>query len=271
MKTETRIRDLSIRIIQILVLFEVLWAAVFLVGLTFNWSGFTGQLTSAFFAAGFCSLILISALAILNVAANLNLISRATEARGMTQIQEPAARRSYWPLVAIACGLVIIVVAGLAIAEAQVYRAKRSEAEQKIESIVDMPLLGSALEVIRRDGKASELKDIREALAAALQVGNRVSLLIPREIKGVKAYYELTGWWWGGKDDGPISGMSLPRFSPSVNEADQFAALIGGKIDRFSLKAGSEIRSFRRVVKPEGEIIILIDTNRQYGNPRDSS
>jgi hypothetical protein len=271
MKTETRIRELSIRLIQILVLFEVLWAAVFLVGLTFKWSGLTDQLTSAFFAAGFCSLILITALAILNVAANLNIISEAAEGRGTLQTQEPVARRSYWPLLVVAGALVAFVVGGLAIAETRLYRAKKSEAELKIESVVDTPLLASALEVIKRDGKVSELRDIREALAAAIQAGNRVSLLMPREFKGVRAYYELTGWWWGGKDDDKISAISLPRFSPSVNEAEEFAALIAGKIDRFSLKAGSEIRSFRRVVKPEGEIIILIDTNRQYGDRKFSS
>jgi len=271
MKTEFRVRDLSIRLIQILVLFEVLWAAIFVVGLTFKWSGLTDQLTSAFFGAGFCSLILIAALAVLNVTTNLNIISRSVALRSEDQTLPSDNQKRYWPILLGAGTLVILVIGALSLAEARLYRSKRAEAESKIESIVDTPLLTSVLETIKRDGKVSELKNLREAIAAAIQSGERVSLLIPRDLKGVRAYYELTGWWWGGKDEEKISTASLPRFVPSVNEADDFREMLAGKIDHFSLKAGSEIRSFRRIVKPEGEIIILIDTSRQYGDRKFSS
>lgn len=264
MKTESQIRALTTRLIQLLVLFEVLWAVVFLFGLTFKWSGLTDQLTSAFFGAGFCSLVLIAALVALNVVTNFNIVSKALEQTGGSRVDEP--RVKYWPLLTGAGLLIVLVVGALALAEARLYRTKKIEVEGKIESVADSPLITNALKAISSDAKVVELRHVREGIAAAIQSGNRVSLLIPRESNGVRSFYEFSGWWWGGKDDEPISAMSLPRFVPTPNEEKEFAELVAGKLTKFSLKSGSEVRSFRRIKKPEGEIIILIDTNRMYGD-----
>jgi hypothetical protein len=167
--------------------------------------------------------------------------------------------------------LVIIVVGAIAVAEARLYRKKRIEAEAKIESVVDTPLVVNAISVAAKDGSVRELRSLREAIAAAIQSGDRVSLLIPREIRGVKAFYEFSGWWTGYKEEEKISSLSLPRFVPTPNEIDDFEALTLGKIDRFSLKNGGEVRSFRRVKTSDGELIILIDTSRIYGDRKLSS
>lgn len=67
MKTEMKIRDFSLRLISILVWFMILWATVFLVGMIFQWSGLTDQLAIAFFGSGFCAVLVLTALALLNV------------------------------------------------------------------------------------------------------------------------------------------------------------------------------------------------------------
>jgi len=76
MKSEQKLRDLTLRLIQILVWFEILWAVVFLAGVVFQWSGLTDQLAAAFFGSGFCGILVLMALALLNVTANLNIISK---------------------------------------------------------------------------------------------------------------------------------------------------------------------------------------------------
>ena len=76
MKAEQKTRDFTLRLIQILVWFMILWAIVFFVGLVFQWSGLTDQLAAAFFGSGFCIVLVLAALAVLNITANLNIISK---------------------------------------------------------------------------------------------------------------------------------------------------------------------------------------------------
>lgn len=71
MKSEQKLRDFTLRLIQIIVWFEILWAVVFLAGMVFQWSGLTDQLAVAFFGSGFCAVLVLAALTLLNVTANL--------------------------------------------------------------------------------------------------------------------------------------------------------------------------------------------------------
>ena len=117
MKTELRFRELSFRIIQILVWFEILWAIVFLVGMVFQWTGLTEQLATAFYGSGLCALLVLVALTLLNVTANLNIISIA-QVRKVAPDEFIEGKHGTWlKTLVVAGGLIAVVVLSLSIAE----------------------------------------------------------------------------------------------------------------------------------------------------------
>lgn len=125
------------------------------------------------------------ALALLNVTANLNIISKV-QVRKVAEDEEIISKPgSFLKTIGTAGILIGLIVGSLWFAEWRLYRAKVSEVETKIESIVDTALLNDAIDLIKNDGLASELRLIREALASSIQTGARMSFIIPRHIKNV--------------------------------------------------------------------------------------
>jgi len=272
MKTEQNIRDFSLRLIYILVWFEILWAIVFLIGIVFQWSGLTDQLAVAFFGSGFSAIIVLVALVLLNVAANLNIISKAQVAKiGETEVVK-TKRRSFIKVISIAAGLVIIIVISLWLAEWNLYRTKKNEALAKIESITDSKLMEEAMFLIANDGEINELSRIRDALSTMIQSGARLSLIFPIKTRGTDVYYELTAWWHTGIDDDgiKISEAGLTRFVPYPKERKSYEKLINGDIDNFSETHGGKLRVFKMTESESGKIILLIDTSRRLDYARDS-
>ncbi len=189
MKSEQKLRDFTLRLIQILVWFEILWAVVFLAGMVFQWSGLTDQLSAAFFGSGFCAVLVLAALALLNVTANLNIISKA-QVRKVAESEMVESKPGSFIKALCAAGVLIAVVVGsLWFAEWRLYQAKVSETETKIESLMGTDLLDDAVALIKKDGSAAELADMREALATSIQTGARLSFIIPRKVKDVTVYY----------------------------------------------------------------------------------
>ncbi|NOZ85596.1 MAG: hypothetical protein GXP49_04915 [Deltaproteobacteria bacterium] len=271
MKSEQRLRDFTLRFIQILVWFEILWAAVFLAGLVFQWSGLTDQLASAFFGSGFCAVLVLLALVLLNVVTNLNIISKVQVQRMTGADVEESKPGSFIKTIGIAGGLIGLVILSLWFAEWRLYQAKVSQSETKIESLVGTDLLDEALDLVKQDGPASELAKVREALATSVQSGARLSFILPRKVKDVTVYYESTAWWYGQKDqDKKISEVSLPRFVPINSERDKWEEMIKGEIKGFSVSSGENLRTFRRIVKDGQELILLIDTGRRSDYKRSS-
>lgn len=143
--------------------------------------------------------------------------------------------------------------------------------ETKIESLIDTALLNDALKLIKDDGLASELRQVREALASSIQTGARVSFIIPRDVKGATVYYEFTAWWWGNTDEEKIiSEASLNKFVPRKSERKKWEKIKTGDINSFTVPSGNHLRSFRRVTSGEQEIILLIDTGRRSDYNRGS-
>jgi hypothetical protein len=271
MKTEQKIRDLTLRLIQIIVWFEILWAVVFLVGVVFQWSGLTQQISMAFFGSGFCGLLVLAALTLLNVTANLNLISISQLRRTAEAEVIETKRGSFVSILAVAGGLIAVVVLSLWFAEWRLYKNKASEAETKIESIAESPLIREAVALIEADAQAIELEKVREALSASIQSGARLSIVFPLQVKGIKIYYELTAWWFGKKLKSPkLSDASLPKFVPNETERPKWDKMVDGKIKLFTVPYGTELRTFRRVQGQKSEVILLLDMNRQSQYARDS-
>ena len=271
MKSEQKLRDFTLRLIQILVWFEILWAVVFLAGMVFQWSGLTDQLAAAFFGSGFCAVLVLAALALLNVTANLNIISKA-QVRKVAESEVVESKPGSFIKTLCAAGVLIALVVGsLWFAEWRLYQAKVSETETKIESLMGTDLLDEAVALIKKDGSAAELANMREALATSIQTGARLSFIIPRKVKDVTVYYEFTAWWHGKKDeDKKISEASLAKFVPRQAERLKWEKLVAGETDEFTVPSGNDLRSFRRVILHDQEIILLIDTGRRSDYSRSS-
>lgn len=271
MKIEQKIRDFTLRLIQIIVWFEILWAAVFLAGMVFQWSGLTDQLSMAFFGSGFCAVLVLVSLALLNVTANLNIISKAQVRKFAEDEAVESKPGSFFKTLAIAAGLIAVVVVSLWFAEWRLYRVKASAAESKVESIADSPLVTEAIDLTSADGDIKDLEKIREALSASIQSGARLSLLLPRKIKDVVLYYEVTAWWQGKKGEvTKISEANLTKFVPNSRERENWDKLTRGEVQAFTVPTGNELRAFRRTKSSKGELILLLDTGRRSDYSRDS-
>lgn len=264
MKTEQKIRDVSLVLINILVWFEILWAVVFLVGMVFQWTGLTDQLATAFFGCGVCAGLVLIALNVLNFTANLNIISKAQAARATNEPISQLKAGSFLKPLAAAFGLIGIIVLLLWFTERRLYQKKAQEASAKIESIAETKLAQEAISLIYDDVPIKELAKVREALSANIQSGSRLSIIFPEKVKGVELYAELTAWWYGGKDsDRKISDAGLPRFIPSAKEQKRFEQMVKGELAAFTVRKERSLRAFRRVASDRGQIILLLDTSRR--------
>lgn len=271
MKSEQKLRDFTLRLIQILVWFLILWAVVFLAGLVFQWSGLTDQLSSAFYGSGFCAVIVLAALALLNLTANMNIISKAQVRRVASDELIESTPNSFVKNICVAGALIGLIVSSLWFAEWRLHQAKVAEAEAQIESLVDSPLLTEAANLIAKDGTIAQLAEVREALGVSIQSGAQLSLIIKRSVKDVPASYELTAWWYGSQDnDAPISKATLNRFIPRYQERSRWKRLVAGEINYFTVPVGDHLRSFRRAIYNDTEIILLLDTARRSDYSRGS-
>lgn len=272
MKTEQNIREFSLRLIYILVWFEIFWAIVFLIGIVFQWSGLTDQLAMAFFGSGFSAIIVLVALVLLNIAANLNIISKAQASKIEGTEVVKTKRSSFIKTISIAAGLVVIIILSLWLAEWKLYRVKENESLTKIESIADSKLIEEAMYLIANDGEIDELSNIREALSNSIQSGARLSLIFPIKVKDIDIYYELTAWWHGGmgEDSIKISEAGLTKFVPYPKERKNYEKLIDGEIESFTETRGGKLRVFKMIESEDGKIILLIDTSRRLDYSRDS-
>jgi hypothetical protein len=264
MKSEKKMRDFSLRLITILVWFSILWAIVFLVGMVFQWSGITGQLATAFFGSGFCAVMVLAALTLLNVTANLNIISKAQASQATGEPIAESKPGTFIKTLSVAIVLIGIVVLSLWFAEWRIYKAKEAEAITKIESIAESQLVKEAIDLVKADAKITDLAKVREALSANIQSGERLSFVFPLKVKDVNIYYELTAWWYGSKDSNKnISEAELLRFLPDSKEKKKYEQMLNGKIKTFAVPHGTYLRAFRIVETDSGRIILLIDTSRR--------
>jgi len=104
-----------------------------------------------------------------------------------------------------------------------------------------------------------------------MNTGGHLSMIFPVEVKGVKVYYELTAWnHWQGKDDKKISESYLQKFVPRSGEHKKWEKLAAGQADTFTVPSGDNLRMFRRLKRPEGELILLVDTSRRFDYSRSS-
>lgn len=271
MKAEQKMSEFTLRLICIVVWFEILWAIVFLLGIVFQWSGLTAQLSIAFFGSGFCGVLVLVALAVLNVTANMNIISKAQIGKLQDVAKKEEKAGAFIITLGIAIGLIAIVVFSIWFAEWRLYEAKVAENEAKLESIADSKLAIEALDLIKRDGTVKELLEIRDALSASILSGGRLSIIFPLEVKGVAIYYELTAWWYkGNKYSAKLSQASLTKFIPKKDERKKFKKLTEGEIEKFSVASGDDLRAFMRIESNGTHAVLLIDTSRRSDYSRSS-
>ena len=215
--------------------------------------------------------MLLAALALLNMTANLNIISKA-QVRAVTGEDSVSAPQStVIKNMVVAAALIVVIVLSLWLAEWRLHRGKVAEAEAQVASVIGTSLLDNALDVIRHDGTVAELAAVRDALSASIQSGARMSLIIPRTVQDVPIYYEFTAWWHTARDsETKVSEARINRFVPRDQERRRWEILTDGSIEHFTVPVGGNLRSFRRVVSGEVELIILVDTSRRSDYTRSS-
>lgn len=269
MKTEQKLRDISLILIQVLVWFSILWVLVFIIGLVFQWSWLTEQIAMGFFGGGFCLVLALVCLTLLNITANLNIISKAQVLKASQDLSVKTKSGTIIKTLVVAFGLMAIVVLSFWFAEWRLYRNKVVELISKIESVSETELVDEAIELINSDGIVSELEKTRKALSASITPEDSLSFIIPVKVKDVEIYYELKRWW-ATNNYKPISGSDLPKFVPRGPERKDWEQFASGKIDFFSKPRGDNVRLFYRLKKPNGQLIILIDTSRRSDYSRGS-
>ena len=268
MQRDQKLRDLTSKFIQVLVWFELLWATVFFTGAVFRFSGLTDQLTTAFFGSGFCAVVVLVSMVLLNVTLNLNIISRAQATSAKIE-SAPTSPLSIGKVVGIALALIVVVVASIGIAEWRLYEKKIADVKVKLGSVAEAGLLQDAVKLINSDGKARELDRIREALSENIQSGSRLSLIFPQKVKDVDIYYEMHAWWYYQDNHDKISSANFPKFIPRNEEQKKWERMVKGDLDFFASVDDSTIRAFRRVKTDAGPIILLIDSSRREDYRRD--
>ena len=239
--------------------------------MVFQWSGITDQLAAAFFSSGFCAVIILIALTLLNVAANLNIISKAQVKKYAVEEEAPEDRQATLKILAVSGALIVAIVGSLWLVEFHTYRIKVADTTAKVESIVDTKLIDEAIAIVKNDGKMADLAAVRDALTATMNTGGHLSIIFPEEVKGVKVYYELTAWgYWQDKDEKKISEAHLQKFVPRSGEQRKWNKLAAGQVDSFTVPSGDNLRMFRRIRRAEGELILCVDTSRRFDYSRSS-
>jgi hypothetical protein len=242
-----------------------------MVGMVFQWSGLTDQLSEIFFGSGACGVLLLAVLTFMNVAANLNIVSKSQASKATGQPIEEAKPGSFFKTISVAAVLIGIVVGSLWYAEWRLYKTRENESFTKIESIADTELAKEAISLIQSNATIDELRKIREALAGNIQSDDRLSLIFPKKVKNVDIYCELTAWSYGCKQSSDkISDADLTKFVPKAQESKKFAQMISGNIASFSVPNGNDLRTFRLVKTDKGTIILLLDTSRRSDYSRGS-
>jgi hypothetical protein len=273
MKNELRLREITLSIISILVWFEILWAVVFLVGLVFQWSGLTDQLMYAFFGSGFCGLVLLAALAILNVAANLNIISKA-QSKHLESSNSPEKSHSHTRSLIIAGGLIVVVVLSLWAAEWKLFQTKVSKARSKIEMISNSQTVANIITAISDNGTKKTLYSELSKLSSETTDNEQFSIIYPVTVNGSTVYYEIGSWRHSvyiENDTTKISDSNLKIFKASDKEKAWLNKQANGEDIFFAYtKGGDDLRAFLRVDSPKGHIILLMDTSRRSSYQRGS-
>jgi len=270
MNKEEKLRNLSLKIIGVLVWFEILWAVVFVLALVFQWTFIASQVASAFFASGFAAALVLFAVTLLNFAANLHIISNAQLMKG-SKGTEPDGKSNSLRIFGIAIGLIVIVVCSLWFAEWKLYQTKSEEARTKLVSISETKLVDEVFGLVEGDGTVKELIKVRDAIAESIQVGARLSVLIPSERRDFNVFYELSAWsYFKIETEEKLSEASLSRFIPRKHEKNKYEELKDEKITEFVLPDGQHLRAFLLIKRDGKRIILLLDTSRSLDYKRGS-
>lgn len=268
MKLEKMIRDLSLRGIVVLVILIGLWAIIFMVGATFNWSFLTNKVETAFYLGGFLVGLLILAFSFASATASLSIISKAQNREGAGARW---SRKQIGLLVLIPAAVVVVLVGGLWFAEWRVYRTVSEDAWDKVRVLSEKNQFAELAGEIKADAEIGEILTLRDALVADISSEGRVSFLIPQDRAGVKVYYEITPWFREGDEKAKkkFSETDLNRFRPSRREKEDFDRMARGQLESFQVPlGGNQLRVFLDRTIGGQEVVILLDTSRQIGDYR---
>ncbi len=263
MRLEKFTRDFSLRAIIFLVTLIILWAVVLFVGVSLNWTFLTSKIEAMFMLSGFISVLLFFALTVANVTSSLTIISKVQNKEGS---ESKKITKQIGIMLVVASVFIGILLSGLWFAQQQAYQKISEDAWMKVQIISEKKLFSKLAKKIEENGKISEILEIRDALSADVTSEGKVSFLIPKNVLDVKVYYSITPWLRDSDEKENLSDADLNRFKPSRREKEKFDKLTKGEIDSFDvLVRGDDIRVFLSKKIGNQEIVILLDTSRNFG------
>lgn len=266
MNKEIKLRELSLKLIVLLVWFEFLWAIVFVIGIVFKWSGLTSQLTTAFFSAGFAALILLAAVSLLNFAVNLNIIS-ISKSEEITDSSNRNSKIGIKTPIAISSVIILLVIGGLWIAEVSLYHKKVAEAKSRIEFIGSNQKVDSLISMIEVDTSNGTFISTIKKLEMTTPNSQQFSLIFPKTIDEDTVMCEISYWNRYSSDSSDSVSLSESdhrKFVPQSDEKKKFEKLINNEITFFAVPRGnSEISAFHRIDTEKGFVILNLETNRR--------
>lgn len=267
---EALLREWTLKLLAFLGTFLFIWSAIAFSGIIFQWSGFTKQIQSSFGFAGFSSLVIIFTLTMVNIATNLNIISRTQEIK-TDRIRTPEIPGQFISLSKIlflSVGIVLLIISGLWFVEWQGYKNKADSLREYGEFISQQrDLLNAAAAIIYDEDTHSytELRDILETFEIICD-GNEVSLIVRKDIFGYKKYVMLTkNYLSSSYSDRGLLKRIRNIYKPTGRERERFDLITEGDKNDFSVLSeyGDKVLYFRRFTLHSGELIVKISAQRQ--------
>jgi hypothetical protein len=231
-----RLRDLSFAGVVVVVVLGVVWYTLAVLlgsdsgGHMYYW--------------GRSLLIVLAGLGVLNICANLGLL---TESRSELAAVDPQKRRR-------ALRIALIVGAGALLVSLATWAGRTVVERGQVRDVVDelsaldgTVLVRGAMDAISSDHSIEELLEYRDAMAAHTMAGDALRLINPRIVRGVPVYYTVDAWSLSGlqRSDPSVASCGQRKYEPVGEERALFRSMIRGERTWFATREGGTQRVMR--------------------------
>ncbi|MCM8813396.1 MAG: hypothetical protein NC924_05595 [Candidatus Omnitrophica bacterium] len=265
-----KLQALTLKLIILLVWFDLLCFSLILAGNIFQWSFFNESIGSAFYTMFGVSLGALAALAALHVVLTLNIISDAISALAIKTAPDPedvsALRRRFQTILSASLAAIILIVGYQGTIERNAARHKATTIARQLADAAQSTLTTRISALISEDAPISKLYFVRDELLLSLENQRGVTLLLPKTGENTPVFYQITPWDFSRDDQTNISKSLNSLFVPQDTERKQFQEMIETQKPFFVINRHT-IRVFQPIIKNnEISLILLLDTNRSVSD-----
>lgn len=189
------LKKVTLILILILVVLLCFLALIFIIKETFNYSIFTAMTETLFASAMGAMILLVIGLSIINITANLNLISE-----GFTKDQLSEIKVNYTHII-LKAAAVIVGVAILTWLSLHLINRRNTHmtAEKMLEELTDIPesqseLITQLIENLQNETNLTEIKQLIEMIDGNIFHLNYIEVLFPKMVNGNLVYLRIDRW-----------------------------------------------------------------------------